>query len=125
MKVSELKSLLFTNDRHDKKEIKIVIDNPSMGGHDYVLAERIWFGFDWDNGLMIKATEKIVRKENKQDIYEAANDLLMMLATESFVLKKEKYENRRAKQILLKFGYTDEQLRKYVRLFHRDKEIIK
>lgn len=125
MKVSELKYLLNRDDRHDDKEIKVVMHSPSMGGYDYEEAKHIWFGFDWDKGLMIKTETPIVRKENKQTIYEAATDLLMMLATEFYVLKNTKYENRKARDILLKFGYKEEDLRKFVKLFHRDKEIIK
>lgn len=123
--VTKLKELLSRNNRHEGEGIKVVMHNPSVGGYDYEEVEHIWFGFDWDRGLMIKTKTPIVRKENKQSIFEAANDLLMMLATECYILKREKYENRTAKQILLNYGYTEEQLRKYVKLFHRDKEIIK
>lgn len=125
MKVSELKNLLNRDNRHDDQQIRVVMHSPSVGGYDYEEADNVWFGFDWDKGLMITTKTPIVRKENKQSIYEAATDLLMMLATESFILKKEKYENRKAKQILLKFGYKEEDLRKFVKLFHRDKELVK
>lgn len=125
MKVSELKRLLNRDNRHDDQSIKVVMHNPSVGGHDYEEAKHIWLGFDWDKGLMIKTETPIVRKENKQSIYEAATDLLMMLATEFYIKKKPKYENRRARDILLKFGYKEEDLIKFVKIFHRDKEIVK
>ena len=124
MKVSELKQLIDRHPDQLDKEVKLLVPLPSAGPRATVEIESASFGFDWDRGLLFRTKERLVPKENNQDIFEAANDLLMMLATECFVLKKQKFENRRSAKILLKYGYKKEDLEKYVKLFHRDKPII-
>lgn len=123
--IKDLKEMLNKTDAYDNQPVQVVLNIPSIGGHAVSEVVSARFGFDWDRGLLLDTREKITRKENKQDIFEKASDLLMNLATEWYVMKKENFVNRRAREILLKFGYTDENMRKYVRLFHKDKEIVK
>lgn len=124
MKVSDLKRIIAYHENQQDEEVKLSVALPSVGPSATVDIESASFGFDWDRGLILTTKERLVPKENNQDIYEAAQDLLMTLATECFVMKKQKWENKKSAFILLRMGYTKEQLEKYVRLFHRDKPII-
>ena len=123
--IKDLKKMLNETDRYDNEPVQVLLNIPSIGGHAVSEVSHAHFGFDWDRGLLLSTKDKITRKEKKQDIFEKATDLLMTLATEWYVMKKENFVNRRAREILLKFGYTDEKMRAYVRLFHKDKPIIK
>lgn len=124
MKVSELKEILNRRTHADDETVKLRVALPSVGPQATVEIDSAAFGFDWDRGLILYTQERLVPKENNQDVYEAAQDLLMTLATECFVVKKKKWENRKSAELLLRMGHTPEQLEKYVRLFHRDKPII-
>lgn len=121
----QLKELLNRHNYNDDDPVQVILNVPSIGGQAVTEVVSARFGIDWDRGLLLTVREKIVKKEEKQDIFESASDLLMMLATEWYTLKKDKFENRRAREILLKFGYTDENMRKYVSLFHKNKEIVR
>lgn len=111
--------------RSDDLEVKVVLSLPSIGPKATTNVQSAVYGFDWDKGLLLRTEEQLVPKSEKQSIYESANDLLMMLATEWYIRKKDNYETRTAKKILLKYGYTEEKLRKYVHLFHGDAEVVR
>lgn len=119
--IKELEEILSNRGDNSKDlGVKILLDEPSLGGHAYTPVANAYFGFDWDSGLLIRAEDKITQKSDKQDIYERAYNLLMFLATEAIDKKRKSYPQRRAVQLMLDSGVTEEQLRKYKRLFHRE-----
>lgn len=119
MTIKELKAILDSNFKEDE-EVKIVLSIPSIGPTATSKVESATYGFDWDKGLLLRPSERLVVKDDKQSVYEDAQDLLMRIATESYTVKNEKYEHRRAKQILLKHGFTEEKIRSYVHLYHKN-----
>ena len=125
MTVGQLKAALSRCDERDEHlEVKVLLALPSIGGHAFTVVTDAYFGFDWDNGLLLRTKDRIVPKKPKQDVFEKAYDLLMYLATEGLTKKRKSYENRTAERIMLKNGTTPEKLKKYVRFFHPDKEIV-
>lgn len=76
-------------------------------------------GFDWDKGLLLRTKDKLVEKTEKQEIFEIGYNLLMYLATKSFLSKNESYEEKEAKRILISLGISEDQIKKYVHLFHK------
>lgn len=125
MTVKNLKDIINSQDHQDEKLVKVVLNIPSIGPKATTKVVSAYFGFDWDNGLLIHTEELIAPKTQDHDLFEKGKDLLMYLATEWYTQKKDNYPNRRAKDILLKSGYSEEDLRKYVSLFHKDKEIVR
>lgn len=124
MKVSELKAIIDRHANQHDQDVKLYVPLPYVGPRATVEIEGASFGFDWDRGLILRVKERLIPKTVEQDILEAANDLLMGLATECFVVKRQSYYMRNAARIMLRLGHTPEQLEKYVRLFHQDKPII-
>jgi hypothetical protein len=119
VKVSELKHMLNHSDRHDDDDVCIVLSMPSMGPRASSLVKSASFGFDWEKGqVMLTPEKRLSEKTKEEDVYHAASDLLMYIATKP--AKRESYETRRSKQILLRCGYTEEDLLKYRRLFHKE-----
>lgn len=116
---------VLSHTQRDEHEVKVILALPSIGPRASSDIVSAGFGFDWDKGLLLTPRERLVPKTDKQDIFEAANDLLMFIATEGLTKKRNTYEHRTAQRILLRYGYTEEQLKKYVKLFHRDKEIVR
>lgn len=117
MKVKELKNILREEDpRYDEEDVKVVLDLPSFGPRATTKVKYASFGFDWDKGLLITAEASLVPKNNKQEIYEQAKDLLFYIATKP--TKKHGYEQREAIRILKKNGLTDEKLASYQSIFH-------
>ena len=119
MKVKALKNILNLNDTHDDDDLKIRLAMPSIGPVATSDIESVAFGFDWESGsLIINPTRRLSEKTQNEDTYHMASDLLMFLATKP--AKRESYETGTAKKILLKAGYTAEQLTKYQKLFHKE-----
>lgn len=117
MKVKELKSLLRDEDtRYDEEEVSVLLDLPSFGPRAFSKVKYASFGFDWDKGLQFTCEHNLVPKNNKQEIYEQARDLLFYMATKP--TKKHGYEQREAIRILKKNGLTDEKLASYQSIFH-------
>lgn len=120
MKVKELKNALNYSDRHDEDELMIRLQMPSVGPVSMTEVASVSFGFDWESGKTIIYPEKILsEKTQPEHVYHMASDLLMYLATNPS--KRYKYEIDTAKRILLKAGYTQEELDKYRSIFHKDK----
>lgn len=118
--VGELRQILNRHDDiRDDEEISVLLALPSIGPRAHTKIKHASFGSDWDKGLQFTTETRLVPKTEKQDIYEAAYDLLFWLATKP--QKKETYEVRTAKRILLKYGRTQEDLDKLRPLFHEVK----
>lgn len=121
--VGKLKDILSTCE-NDDLEAKVLLALPSIGAQAFTRVTGAGFGFDWDKGLLLATEQRLVPKEEKQDIFEWAYDLLMFLATEGLTKKRKRYENRQAERILGMYGVSHDDLKKYVRLFHRGKTVI-
>jgi hypothetical protein len=120
MKVKELKAVLNYTDRHDEDDLMIHLAEPSIGPIAMSGVKSAGFGFDWESGkLIINPEKRLSEKTQPEDVYHMASDLLMYLATNP--AKRYKYEIDTAKRILLKAGYTQEQLDKYRSIFHKEK----
>lgn len=118
--VGELKDMLSSyDDTRDNEAVSVLLELPSMGPRANTKVKHASFGFDWDKGLQFTTEARLVPKNDKQDIYEAAYDLLFWLATKP--QKKETYEVRTAKRILIEYGTTQEELDKLSHLFHEVK----
>ncbi|NLE05831.1 MAG: hypothetical protein GX638_13680 [Crenarchaeota archaeon] len=72
MKFSELRDLINHYDKmqsknyrqYDEREIRIVINRPSVGARATVGIKNIHPGIDWENGIfLIKTDEAIDKKE--------------------------------------------------------------
>lgn len=117
MTIKELKEIMkYIDERHDGELVSVLLDLPSIGPRAYSKIIDGSIGFDWDKGLQFKTEHKLVPKNEKQSIYELAFDLLCWIATKP--VKKESYEIRTAKRILLKYGYTQEKLDSYQKICH-------
>lgn len=114
MKVFELLQAINSSDHEDTDEVKILLSLPSIGPRATTGIKYAKFGFDWDIGLLLTPEVRLVPKTDKQDIFEAALDLLMFIATKP--RKKESYETRTAARILTKYGRADFQ--KFAHLYH-------
>lgn len=106
--------------RYDDIPVKIVLDIPSVGGRAFTEVKHANYGMDWDNGLYLTPKISLVGKENNQKIFEAASDLLLHIATKP--TKNKSGIQKEAINILLRYGYTEDQLQQYTRFFHRIKE---
>lgn len=122
MKIKDLKDILSRHNGpyDDEREVVILISKPSIGPRATTPVKSISFGFDWENGLaLIRAEETLVPKSKKEELYDLSHGLLMYIATKPN--KKETYEIREAKRALEKAGYTEEDFKKYRRLYHNEK----
>jgi hypothetical protein len=102
-------------------EAKVVIPlaTPSIGCSASTEVESGHPGIDWNNGYFFLGTkDRVVKKSQHEDVFDAATDLLMYLATKPS--KRESYETRTAKSILRRTGHVDEDFEKYRRFFHRE-----
>lgn len=116
MKVKDLKEILKTID--DESDVKVLLNEPSIGGVAYSEVTGSFVGFDWDSGLYLITKDSITSKPKSQDLLEEAHSLLMYLATAD----KNTYACRRAKIMLIKHGYSEEDLKKYKHLYHQKKK---
>jgi hypothetical protein len=114
MKVFELLQTINADDYEDTDEVKILLDLPAIGPRATTSIKFAAFGFDWETGLLLTPERKLVPKTDKQDIFEAAFELLMFIATKP--RKKESYETKIAANILIKYGRPDYQ--KFAHLYH-------
>ena len=121
MKIKELKHILKTSSNYqDEEDVLVVLSEPSIGPTSTVKVESVSFGFDWDKGLLIDCEKPLVEKNEKQSIFEEGYSLLMFLATESFIVKKEKYVHRESKRILISLGISEDSIKNYIHLYHKD-----
>jgi hypothetical protein len=119
MKVKKIKEILNYTDQHDDDDLVIALAMPSMGPSAKSQVTGVSFGFDWDMGsTFITPERKLSEKTIPEDTYQMASDLLMYLATKPS--KRESYETRRAKAILLRAGYKEEDFEKYRTFFHKE-----
>lgn len=114
MKVFELLQTINSSDYEDTCDVKILLSLPSLGPRATTDIKFANFGFEWDVGLLLTPEVRLVPKTDKQDIFEAAFELLMYIATKP--RKKESYETRVAARILTKYGRADFQ--KFAHLYH-------
>lgn len=120
MKIKDLKEMLNkTPDHYLDQEVQVVLSIPSIGPTATSEVENASLGFDWDKGLLLKTKEKLVEKSEQQEVFEKGYSLLMYLATQSFVSKKESYAQTEAKRILISLGVSEDQIKKYVHLYHK------
>lgn len=125
MKIKELKTLINEiPNSYDEKDVKITINEPSLGGRDFTKVKSCDLGFDWDSGLYINSEELISRKTNDKTLFENSRDLLMRIATGCLLKKTQSYEEITSLKILLKSGYKAEDIEKYVSLFWENSVII-
>ena len=118
MKVKELKELLNHSDRHDDDDLVIGLAMPSVAYRACSGVKSVGFGIDWDRGrVFIEPELRLSEKTLPEDAYHMSSDLLMYLATKPS--KRESYETRTAKSILLRAGYKEEDFEKYRDLFHK------
>lgn len=107
--------------RTNEMKVVVALASPSIGFCASTPVKHAHAGFDWDSGSFILTTEdRVVKKTQHEDAFDAASDLLMYLATKPS--KRESYETRMAKSILKRTGYTEEQFDKYRHLFHEEKK---
>lgn len=122
MKVKELKDALNHSADHDDDDLMISLSMPSIGPIAMSAIKGASFGFDWENGKVILQPERrLSEKTKEEDVYDMAKDLIMYLATKPSPSKRWKYETDQARKILLRAGYTEEQLNKYAGIFHKEK----
>lgn len=121
MKIKDLKRIIQNTgkaDYYDDCEVVIPISKPSIGGSSFVETTSAGRGIDWNNGkFFIRTKERLVQKSKEEDLRDMSRDLLMYLATKP--MKRRSYESEQACKILLRAGYTQEQLNKYQHLFHK------
>lgn len=118
MTIGELKQILATNDHSDNEFVTVLLALPSVGPRAYTKVKDANFGFDWEKGLQFSTEARLVPKNEKQDVFEAAFDLLAWIATKP--VKKSTYETRTAKFILEKYGCNEEKFAIYKRVMHKD-----
>lgn len=120
MKVKDLAELLSRTGAHYQDcDLVVRLTSPSIGGCAKAEIASVSFGHDWDSGnLIFNPSNDLVVKSRDESIFDAARELLMFLATKPG--KRDSYEVRRAKDILKKYGYTDEDFNKYRHLYHRE-----
>ena len=118
MKVGELRRILNYHDNMDNEEISVLLALPSIGPRAHTKVTDASFGHDWDRGLQFRTEARLVPKNDKQDVFEAAYELLAWLATKP--VKRQSYEQRTAERILRKYGCDDEKLTIYRRVFHKE-----
>lgn len=123
MNVKELKEILNRSDRFDSEDVQVVLNIPSVGGHATSIIKNAYFGFDWDKGLLLTATDEIAPKSNQQSIFEESLDLLVFIACNGLSKKKQSFEERRSINILLNNGYTEDNFKTMFRLYQKDKEM--
>jgi hypothetical protein len=122
MKVKELKDALNYSTDHDDDDLMIRLQMPSIGPVAMSAISGSYFGFDWEHGKVILQPERrLSEKTKEEDVYDMAKDLIMYLATKPSPSKRWKYETDQAKKILLRAGYTEEQLVRYANIFHKEK----
>lgn len=118
MKIKELKAVLNSiGDRYDDWDLAIPLSKPSIGAIATCKVRSISFGFDWEHGkALINPEGRLNEKTKPEDVYHDASEFLLWLATKP--IKRETYEMREAKRILLRAGHTEEDLCKYQRYLH-------
>lgn len=107
---------MICDERYDDRHVGIRLALPSVGPLAISKITRAWVGYDWDRDLILETSQKLVPKTDKQDVFEAAFDLLAYIATKE--VKKDSYEIRTAKMILARYGYGEEKLKMIARVFH-------
>lgn len=119
MKLKELKAVLNAlGDRYDDWDLVIPLAQPSVGAVATCRVRSIGMGFDWEHGMaMLHPEGRLTEKTKPQDVYDGALDLLLWLATKP--TKRESYEMRRAKRILLRAGYAEEDIKQYQKYLHQ------
>lgn len=124
MKLSELKTKIdsfFERNSQSDLDVVLVLKSPSIGGSATVEIDCVNFGFDWDMGLLLlKTKQPVVLKTNKEEAFDAAQELLMELATKPG--KRAAYREE-AQEILKHSGYTEEQFLKYRKFFHGEEKV--
>lgn len=118
--VGKLRDILRRHPERDHEELSVLIALPSVGPRACVKVTDAMFGFDWDRGLQFRTEERLVPKNDKQDVFESAFELIAYLATKP--VKRKSYEQDKAERILRKYGCDDEKLAMYRRVFHRKVE---
>lgn len=110
------RSSMFHNELDDP--ISVILSLTSIGPRAHSKITHASFGFDWDRGLQFTPDHRLVPKNEKQDVYEAASELLCYLGTKP--VKKQTYEQREALRILKKYGYTDDEIEKIRSVYHKE-----
>jgi hypothetical protein len=119
MKIKELKKILNQSSHQDEEEVQVILSIPSLGPRATSKVKDVSFGFDWDKGLLIHTENPLVIKNDKQSIFEESYSLLMKIATESFIVKKETKTHQEAKRVLNKMGISNEVIKSYIHLYHK------
>jgi hypothetical protein len=107
---------------YSKSEIEVIIplSSPSIGPCSSTHIKDITKGIDWNSGkILIHTEDRIVKKTKEEDIFDAARDLLMYLATKP--MKRSSYEVEQSQKILKRIGYVDQEFEKYRKFFHKEK----
>ena len=123
MTVKELREILnryhgYHSGRSDDEPVSVILALPSIGPRANTKVKSASFGFDWDRGLQFGTEARLVPKNEKQDVFEAAFELLAWIATKP--VKKETYEIRTARKILERYGCDEEKFALYRRVFHKE-----
>lgn len=118
MKIKDLKAVLTAvGERYDDWDLNILLSIPSIGGRASCGVRSIGFGFDWEIGkVLINPVLRLSKKTESEDVYHGATEFLLWLASKP--VKRESYEIREAKRILLSAGYTEERIKEAQKFLH-------
>lgn len=112
--------MLIRSDFHDSDEVCVVLSIPSVGPVATSGISSAQVGRDWNKGtFLLVPTEPLSNRTSMEQAFDLAQDLLFFLATKP--AKRDSYESRTAKRILLKTGYKDTDFEKFRSFYHKDK----
>jgi len=114
MKVSELKALLDKMaalpgaSRRSDNDVVVRLSDPSVGPVATCGITGGYTGGDWDNGkFILQPEERITRKNEAQEVYDATFDLVFSIYSESFEKQRKPWHFKRIERIYERLGILE------------------